>query len=438
MNRMKVILGLAVWTLCLQLSSVVALEAADTPSSTLRSRNDVMNNIHNNRNHNENDDNASLIPHRLIFTYKNNMLETKYPTDLYNNVLNTIQVYADEWNKAVEEMDVMFIDDAMCLELIPKVEPRLLKYFQLEPLGSFKADICRVAALYLYGGYYFDVDIQALKALQPNPDTDFITSTCGNNQFFQAVMALSRQHPLARATLDSMLDDWYYIPSVVQNLTMARVDASVSMGKEYNEARGNYLSQYFNMSHEIKPMLGTATLRMAYDRHRNLTSAWILDELDNVDTPLYPDLKREETGWGCNYMVHDTPSKVPYFFSRCIGTDGCPRYKPQGLTLMRRSAIGNAMARRRSRITSNFNSGGQRLPRSYAGEATTSSGSTPLWWRKRKRPSLTLSRVSDKTSERSSTLLAVLMCLLLIFWSAIMVAAMQKNPFGQSGGKKNC
>jgi mannosyltransferase OCH1-like enzyme len=156
---------------------------------------------------------TSVIPKRLIFTFKTNMLKTKHPIDLYNNVQNTIHVYSKAWNIPVEEMDIMFIDDPLCLTLIPQVEPRLLEFFQLEPKGSFKADICRVAALYLYGGYYFDVDIQVLKVLQPNPDTDFITSNCGNHQFFQAVMALAPHHLLARATLDSMLDDWYQILS---------------------------------------------------------------------------------------------------------------------------------------------------------------------------------------------------------------------------------
>lgn len=408
---MKLVLGLAIWALYLQLS---ALADTSTVSSNA-------------------DESDAVIPRRLIFTYKTNMLDTKEPVDLYNNVLNTIQVYSEAWNTTRDEMDVLFIDDALCLELIPQVEPRLLPYFKLEPLGSFKADICRVAAIYLYGGYYFDVDIQALKALKPNPKTDFITSTCGNNQFFQAVFALSRRHPLARATLDSMLDDWYFIPSVVEKLPEARLDENFSMSLKYREARGDYLSQYFNMTHEIKPMLGTATLRMAYDRHRNLTSPWILDELDNVDTPLYPELKREETGWGCNYMVHDTPSKVPYFFSRCIGTDGCPRYKQMGSPVMRRSAIGNAMARRRTRLSTKLPPR-RNYPRPYTAESLSTG--TPIWWKRRKRPTLVAGIVASKTSKRSSTLLAVLMCILLLVWSAIMVNTFQRQSSGKSRKKK--
>lgn len=403
---MKLTLRLAIWTLCLQ---VLAL---------------ALNSHHDDVQSNE------IIPHRLLFTYKTNMLETKEPKALYDNVQNTIQKYSQAWNVSVEEVDVVFMDDELCLELIPQVEPRLVEYFQLEPLGSFKADICRVAALYLYGGYYFDVDIQVLEPLHPQPETDFITSTCGNNQFFQAVLALSRRHPLARATLDSMLNDWYSIPSVVEKLPQARIDANFSMGEEYNEARGDYLASYFNMSHEIKPMLGTATLRMAYDRHRNLTSAWILDELDNEETPLYPEFKREETGWGCNYMVHDAPSEVPYFYSRCLGTDGCPRFKPRGPELLRRSAIGNAMARRRSRLAKI--------------KSITGTASTPvdIWWKKRK--STRPGRISVKGLRKgphssNSTLVAVLLFILVLVWIAMILTAAARNyqTIGKAG-KKNC
>ena len=120
---------------------------------------------------------SSLIPQRLIFTFKTNMLETRHPVDLYLNVKNTIEVYAEAWNTTVEEVDVMFIDDPLCLELIQEVEPRLLEYFKVEHVGAFKADICRVAALHLYGGYYFDVDIEPVKPLFPKPEVNFITSS---------------------------------------------------------------------------------------------------------------------------------------------------------------------------------------------------------------------------------------------------------------------
>jgi hypothetical protein len=43
---------------------------------------------------NEDDDSSSTtIPHRLIFTYRTNILQTKQPPMHYQNVMNTIQIY---------------------------------------------------------------------------------------------------------------------------------------------------------------------------------------------------------------------------------------------------------------------------------------------------------------------------------------------------------
>jgi mannosyltransferase OCH1-like enzyme len=132
---------------------------------------------------------TSKIPRRLIFTYKYDLLTTKYPSHLSNNVRNTIQVYADAWNLNVNQVDVLFLTDAQCTRFIAKVDPRLLNPFFTEPNGPYKADICRIAALYLFGGYYFDVDIQVIKALDPEPEVDFITANMVNNRSELSVVA---------------------------------------------------------------------------------------------------------------------------------------------------------------------------------------------------------------------------------------------------------
>jgi hypothetical protein len=37
----------------------------------------------------------------------------------------------------------------------------LESYFEREQMGAYKGDICRFAALYMHGGFYFDVDMLA-------------------------------------------------------------------------------------------------------------------------------------------------------------------------------------------------------------------------------------------------------------------------------------
>ncbi|KAL7471544.1 hypothetical protein ACHAXS_011850 [Conticribra weissflogii] len=133
------------------------------------------------------------IPRRLIFTYKYNLIAPSKddppfdPKDpLTANVLKTIDIYTNFWkisdlaersrmghhvdSEQQPNLDitmpsnstnvvVSFLSDVDCIEAIEKSEPRLVPHFQNEARGEFKADICRVAALYLEGGYYFDIDI---------------------------------------------------------------------------------------------------------------------------------------------------------------------------------------------------------------------------------------------------------------------------------------
>jgi hypothetical protein len=47
----------------------------------------------------------------------------------------------------------------------PGQSPRLLEYFNKEKRGSWRSDICRVADLYLKGGYYMDNDMRAVRAI---------------------------------------------------------------------------------------------------------------------------------------------------------------------------------------------------------------------------------------------------------------------------------
>jgi hypothetical protein len=84
------------------------------------------------------------IPRRLIFTHKHNLLETKNPPLLYENVQKTIQTYREAWSEP--DAPVWFLDDDDCRSAIYAAKQELVTYFDRELRGSWKADICRVAA----------------------------------------------------------------------------------------------------------------------------------------------------------------------------------------------------------------------------------------------------------------------------------------------------
>jgi len=289
---------------------------------------------------NDNTTDTSPIPRRLIFTYPKNLLYKTTPKHLHSNVMGSIKLYADAWGiDKITNMDVLFYNDKDCINLIKQLEPRFVKIFWTENYGAYRGDMCRIAALYQYGGYYLDVDIQPLQALDPPPGVDFITARMDNGHFFQAIMAVTPRHPILKATLESMLNDWYMIPSVLREFNQSEAEADFestliwtkSHKEEYTKKRIEHLIG-LGLGHDPdrEALMGPVTLRIAYDRQKNVTTPWFLDEIENSNEKLYPELIRKEGDEqlrGCNYLVHDAENKAAYFYSRCRGTWLCPRPK---------------------------------------------------------------------------------------------------------------
>jgi hypothetical protein len=235
---------------------------------------------------------APKIPKQLIFTSRWNILEQKSPTLIYDNLMNTIQKYREAWPG--EEVGVWFLDDRHCRSAIQATKPELLYHFDDEANGSYKADICRVAALQLKGGYYFDVDIEVVKPFIVPNDVSFSTVNDGSDtHFFQAFMASVPSSLILEQTLEVMLN-YYKLP-------------------EFNRPI-------------IK--LGPSTLFDAYSdlSAQKRGNVHLLDEIDLLEYPTaYPDIaRREGEGCCCNHAVHDQNGPVPtvFFYSRIVGYSG--------------------------------------------------------------------------------------------------------------------
>ena len=361
---------------------------------------------------------SNEIPRRFIFTYKHNILTRREPDIFYRNVLNTITIYREAWKKRPDphqdqesvsnnyqgeetlhnmttgviiqkpstynafegnDGDVLFFDDRECLEMIRKVEPRLILPFELEIDGSYKADICRMAALYAYGGYYFDVDIEVIQPLllqqqhaaaaAPNNNRrsgiSFVTSwteSPSHHEMFQAILAVSPQHPVIRANMDIMIQDWYFNYEVMDRVLHNESFYDPIQARKLDHLK-NENNQTINLFQQVwssklyhngiqkhmnnkiggcqwSCLMGTSTLAAAYklqhdketnstttnDNHNdtNFSTYWLLEEISNKDPVRYPELSRYEHGWGCPFLVHDPLTSTPYFHSRVRGTPGCP------------------------------------------------------------------------------------------------------------------
>jgi hypothetical protein len=231
------------------------------------------------------------IPRRLIFTYKSNLLETKEPTMFYENVQKTITMYREAWGEP--DAPVWFLDDDDCRSAIYAAKPALVAYFDREPRGMWKADICRVAALYLTGGYYFDVDMEAVNPWIPSHNVTFATAVDPIGvRYFQSFLASEQKGRVIEEALDEML--LFY---------------EMQKSRSYS-------------------YIGPDTLMWAYEAvaPSELGEAVILEEIDfrlDEDAEM-PSRRREGVGCCCRYKVQEPVSTVTMFYSRIVGAGkGC-------------------------------------------------------------------------------------------------------------------
>ena len=239
------------------------------------------------------------IPHTLFFTYSHDILQNRTPEELHDNIQNSIRLYRKAWNEP--KAPVRFLTDETCGKLIQKVAPNLLQHFNEEADGSFKADICRVAALYKYGGYYLDADLHMLEPITLDNSVEFATVESKwftvvqdrnlTGIFFQAFLASKANNTVLQRSLNVM-KDWY-----TQKIP-------------FNE----------------QDLLGPATLRWAYDTlpKKKRGQVRFLKESFLDDTEhLYPNYPRQNgTGCCCDWVVHDPTKKHVYAYSRIVTAKG--------------------------------------------------------------------------------------------------------------------
>jgi hypothetical protein len=253
-------------------------------SLSSRSRNDFSLPMHANQS-----SEISKVPYQIFFTYKTNILETKEPVQYYENILYTIQKYREYWKEP--EAPVEFLDDEACRRYIELAYPDLLQHFNREKKGAYKGDICRIAALYLKGGYYFDVDIRVVEPVPLADNVTFSTAISPSGIFFQAWLASAPRHVVLQQALDEMLE--HYEGTKIE-----------------------------------RKIMGCATLTNAYASVNPVDRGEVLMlQEHNLESKqsMYPDLPRQSgRGSVCNYVVHDEATRKVYFYSRIVGSFNCP------------------------------------------------------------------------------------------------------------------
>mmetsp|Transcript_20644 Transcript_20644/g.25536 ORF Transcript_20644/g.25536 Transcript_20644/m.25536 type:complete len:318 (-) Transcript_20644:248-1201(-) len=227
--------------------------------------------------------NEPKIPHLLVFTYKDDILKTKEPKAIYENIKKTIESFRTAWDEP--DAPVKLYTDEQCIEMLNVVEPQLVPYFKKEKYGWNKADLCRIVVLYLHGGYYFDSDMEVITPPLLPPDTTFATVIQPRRKdFFQSFMASNPSNPILLRALKNML-------------------------------------AVYNGQLDVNKLLGTETLKWAYDAvpYTKRGKVFLLEEIF-LEPHRYPDLPRQK-GYGCccNFVVHNPELEIVHFYSRMVG-----------------------------------------------------------------------------------------------------------------------
>lgn len=300
-----------------------------------------------------NNKNTSKIPWNLIFVdTRQNILQTKQPRHLYENLQNTIQVYQNVWPSS---MQVMFLTDPECRDEITKAGfPELVYYYDnVEQHGEEKSDVCRAAALYNHGGYYFDSDLKAIQPiiLPPNHTISLITALPDNFPFQLAngVLVSEPRSPILRRSLN-IIKEGYKIEEQHRMNKLTNREAIAKLADFYNistvdYARGSKFRYYQKVTVEkMSPKLaryflfdkdgkygfyfnGCRSLYAAWKEHQAQSSSSfdtvLLLPIINLATKgnqkLYPNLPRQNVTEDYEYyqnVIHDSERKKPYFWVR--------------------------------------------------------------------------------------------------------------------------
>ena len=238
------------------------------------------------------------IPHSIWFTYRHDILETKAPLHFYNNIVKSTDAYRILWNNDTE-MKVTFLVDDNCTDLLDQIDQELNltlgKAFRNEFGGQYKADLCRLAALYLNGGYYFDIDMEVIQPILLNDGISFSSAVSTLFPvFFQSYLASTARHPILRSNLDTM--------------------------EEYYRGEGECKAQNTGI-------IGCCTLMTAWNRTDNKGQVKLLEEIylnHEILNGTYRNVPFRGENSECHWIVHDPEDLQAYFYSRMHPSHRCP------------------------------------------------------------------------------------------------------------------
>ena len=201
-----------------------------------------------------------------------------YQTHKSFDIDNSTQTLIQSIIKCNRDFDYTFMDNDMCYDFISNnFDKEFIDMYTSLPLDIMRADVWRVAVIYINGGVYIDTDVLGVKGLheliQDQELVIFNEELGGISNFFFAAYP---KHPALKLVLDLMLTNYKKAfdlnePMLVQNFGMALFDEGIkqykgnvthiSYGDSLNWVRHHFYSSwrdsenaYKNASQTKKPL----------------------------------------------------------------------------------------------------------------------------------------------------------------------------------------
>ncbi len=291
------------------------------------------------------------IPHHIV------LLDSRYdslfdvPSPLQENLHNTIEKYLDFWDDTpitstkpfkshydkikamVESPYVWYLNNTECENAINAVAADLLPLYRNEKHGQNKANICRIAAVYLRGGYYFDTDMQVVKPVHIDPTITFVSpweAPFGKVKgLFNSFIAVAPRHPMIKVNIELMRD--FYVKRTRKfhllgtgSLYQAFLSFYSLSAEQATNIRDGKL--VFSPNDESMSMVNEGATPLF--KPTGLSKKWPAEmvlaefEMTPFDYPNFPRHDNTEKHL-CDYVVHNFQKKEIYFYSRFTDIESC-------------------------------------------------------------------------------------------------------------------
>jgi Glycosyltransferase sugar-binding region containing DXD motif len=119
----------------------------------------------------------------------------------------SVRPLSDSWNFSNPHLTRKVLDDEECSQFIKEhLGDEVHKLYLSLPQNIMRADFWRVVAVYVYGGYYADLDIRCNISVQDLNTTDAVFVVEGNNiaNFF---FGATPKHPALKRAIDMMVEE---------------------------------------------------------------------------------------------------------------------------------------------------------------------------------------------------------------------------------------